>query len=502
MKLFSVIMDFKFTNSCSCDAVAFFAFKNNLPKKLKDLDVDDVVSEALNVDKKVSDKSTSITEVLIPRGKFTHKVVFVVNIVDKDNCCLSTIIANASASLATALNRSKVNSIDIYTDIDAKIEEIKIIKSIVTGIKLSNYSFNKYFVKKQEEKKLSLTKVNIVTELKIGSEIMDELFVLDGTLKARDLQAEPANHLYPESFAEICKKMEISGIKCHILSKDEMEKQGMGAFIGVAQGSSNEPKLVALEWMGDKNTSASPIVFVGKGITFDTGGVNLKPTHGMNEMKADMGGAAVVACLIEALAKRKAKVNAVGILALAENMISGNAQRPSDVVTSMSGQTIEVDNTDAEGRLVLADAMWYAQDKYKPQLMIDLATLTGAITVALGDIYAGLFSNDSDLESNLIKAGKKCGELLWNFPMSCEYDSQINSEIADVKNTGQSGRGGGSITAAHFLKRFVQDGIKWAHIDIAAVTRNGFSDKPLYPKGYTGFGVRLLNEFIKANYEA
>ncbi len=493
-------MNFTISASYKEGAVAFFAFNREFPSALRELDNEGMILDAFNADKCVNDKSCSVTKILAPRGKFSHQTVFVVNIIKKVDEDLLDSISAACASLTSVLNHAKITSIDICPEIATSVDKKEIIISILNGIKLSNYAFNKYFVKKKKENEKSLVHANCVTDLDINSLIKDHIAVLDGTLRARDLQTEPANYLYPESFANLCKEMEGLGVKCKILSKSDMAELGMGAFIGVAQGSAYEPKLVALEWMG--NGSAAPIVLVGKGITFDTGGVNLKPTPGMTEMKSDMGGAAVVACFIESLAKRKAKVNVVSILALAENMISGTAQRPSDVVTSMSGQTIEVDNTDAEGRLVLADAMWYAQEVYKPQLMIDLATLTGAITVALGDTYAGLFANDQELESKLINAGKKCGELLWHFPMSKKYDAQINSDIADVKNTGQSGRGGGSITAAHFLQRFVKEGVKWAHIDIAGVTRNKYDDKPLYPKGYTGFGVRLLNEFIKSNYEA
>ncbi|MDZ5761990.1 Cytosol aminopeptidase [Candidatus Cyrtobacter comes] len=494
-------MDFAISTSYKESAVAFFAFNREFPKMLRELDTDNMVLDVFSADKCVNDKSCSITKVLAPKGKLSQKTVFVVNIVKKTDEDLLDSLSAACASLTSALNNAKITSVDICTEITASLDKKETVISILNGIKLSNYTFNKYFVKKKKDNEKSLVKANLITDLDIKHEIEANIAVLDGTLRARDLQTEPANHLYPESFANLCKKMETVGVKCNILSKDEMLRLGMGAFIGVAQGSAYEPKLVALEWIGNNNNT-SPIVLVGKGITFDTGGVNLKPTPGMTEMKSDMGGAAVVACFVESLAKRKTKVNVVGILALAENMISGTAQRPSDVVTSMSGQTIEIDNTDAEGRLVLADAMWYAQEVYKPKIMIDLATLTGAITIALGDTYAGLFSNDKELETALISAGQKCGELLWHFPMSKKYDAQINSDIADVKNTGQSGRGGGSITAAHFLQRFVKEGVKWAHIDIAAVTRNKYDDKPLYPKGYTGFGVRLLNEFIKSNYEA
>jgi leucyl aminopeptidase len=270
----------------------------------------------------------------------------------------------------------------------------------------------------------------------------------------------------------------------------------MGALLGVGQGSERESQLVVMRWMGGPEDQA-PLAFVGKGVTFDTGGISIKPAGGMEDMKWDMGGSAVVIGLMKALALRNAKVNVVGVVGLVENMPGGNAQRPGDVVTTMSGQTVEVINTDAEGRLVLADAMWYTQDRFKPQFMIDLATLTGAIIIALGDQYAGLFSNDDRLADKLTAAGKAVGEGVWRLPIDDPYDKQIKSEIADMMNVG--GREGGSITAAMFLKRFV-NGVKWAHLDIAGVTWSK-KDGPVTPKGATAFGVRLLDRLVSDNYE-
>jgi leucyl aminopeptidase len=275
-----------------------------------------------------------------------------------------------------------------------------------------------------------------------------------------------------------------------------MEKLGMGALLGVAQGSAREPQMVIMRYDGGKRGQA-PLAFVGKGVTFDTGGISIKPAHGMEDMKWDMGGSAVVIGLMKALAGRKAKCNVIGVVGLVENMPSGTAQRPGDVVKSMSGQTIEVINTDAEGRLVLADALWYTQKRFKPKLMIDLATLTGAIIVALGSEQAGVFSSDDKLAKQLLESGKNVAELLWQLPISAEYDKMINSDIADMKNIG--GRGAGSITAAQFLQRFT-NGVPWAHLDIAGVTWSGKS-KPTVPKGGTGFGVRLLDNFVAENCE-
>jgi leucyl aminopeptidase len=317
----------------------------------------------------------------------------------------------------------------------------------------------------------------------------------------RDLVSEPANELYPESFADQCKELASLGIKVQILDEAKMERLGMGALLGVGQGSRRESRLVVMKWNGDtrKNAPKKPLAFVGKGVCFDTGGISLKPGPGMEEMKWDMGGAGTVTGLMKALAGRKAKVNAVGVIGLVENMPDGNAQRPGDIVKSMSGQTIEILNTDAEGRLVLADALWYTQKTFKPEFMIDLATLTGAIIIALGHENAGLFSNNDDLSDKLYKAGQDVDEGVWRFPLSSAYAKQTKSPIADLQNIGTGGRGAGSIVAAEFLQKFVND-VPWVHLDIAGMAWSK-QDKPTVPKGGTGYGVRLLNQFVKENYE-
>ena len=286
-------------------------------------------------------------------------------------------------------------------------------------------------------------------------------------------------------------------MRLQALDEKRMAALGMGALLGVAQGSARSPRLVVARWNGAAR-DRSPIAFVGKGVTFDTGGISIKPASNMEDMKWDMGGAGVVLGLMKALAGRKAKVNAVGIAGLVENMPSGTAQRPGDVVRTMSGQTVEVINTDAEGRLVLADAMWYCQDKFKPHTMIDLATLTGAVIVSLGHENAGLFANDDEVADRLRAAGQAVGEPVWRLPLGDAYDKLLKSDIADMKNVG--GRWAGSITAAQFLKRFVKDGVKWAHLDIAGVTWSS-KDAPTVPKGGTGFGVRLLDRLVAEHYE-
>jgi len=371
--------------------------------------------------------------------------------------------------------------------------------NVAYGALLRSYRFDKYRTKEKKEDKPSLKKLVVATEA--HSEAKKAFVTLEaiaeGVFLTRDLASEPANIIYPESLAAEAKKLAALGLEVEVLGEKQMKKLGMGALLGVGQGSEKESQLVTLRWTGADDKEAAPVAFVGKGVTFDTGGICIKPAGGMEDMKWDMGGSAVVIGLMKALAARKAKVNVVGVVGLVENMPSGNAQRPGDVVTSMSGQTIEVINTDAEGRLVLADALWYCQQQFKPKAMIDLATLTGAIIISLGDHYAGLFSNDDTLSEQLSDAGKDVGELVWRLPLDEPYDKQIKSEIADMKNVG--GREAGSITAAMFLKRFVKD-TPWAHLDIAGVTW-AKKDGPVTPKGATAFGVRLLDRLVAANYE-
>lgn len=367
------------------------------------------------------------------------------------------------------------------------------------GARLGSYAFDKYKTKKKGHAK------TIIKELSIqcaGSANAKRDFakhnkVVDGVFFTRDLVSEPSNILYPKTLAAEAKSLSAIGVKVEILDKAKMKKLGMGALLGVAQGSAHDPFLVIMQWNGASKKD-KPLAFVGKGVTFDTGGISLKPAGGMEEMKYDMGGSGVVIGLMKALAGRKAKVNAVGVVGLVENMPSGTAQRPGDIVRSMSGQTIEVLNTDAEGRLVLADALWYTKERFKPQIMVDLATLTGAIVMALADEYAGLFSNDDKLAVDLENAGKKMGEKLWRMPMGDAYDKMIDSPAADMQNI-SSGKGGGSITAAQFLKRFVGT-TKWAHLDIAGVTWEK-KGKPTVPKGGSGYGVRLLNRFVADTFE-
>ncbi|MEO8724159.1 MAG: leucyl aminopeptidase [Sphingobium sp.] len=367
------------------------------------------------------------------------------------------------------------------------------------GAKLRGWRMDRYRTKLPEKSRPTLEIIHIVSDLPDLTDQWARLSaVADGVMFTRELVAEPGNIIFPESFVERCRGLEDMGIELTVLDEAQMARLGMGALLGVAQGSARKPRILAMKWDGTDGDQTPPLVLIGKGVTFDSGGISLKPGPGMEDMKWDMGGAGAVVGTMKALAGRGAKAHVVGICGLVENMPDGNAQRPGDIVTSMSGQTIEVLNTDAEGRLVLCDVLTWAQKTYSPDVVIDLATLTGAILVALGDQHGGLFSNDDGLANDLLSAGKAAGDLLWRFPLSDAYDKMIDSPIADMKNIG--GRYAGSITAAQFIKRFVNDGVKWAHLDIAGMV---WADKPgsVWDKGATGYGVRLLDRLIADRFE-
>ncbi|MEZ0261700.1 MAG: leucyl aminopeptidase [Alphaproteobacteria bacterium] len=369
------------------------------------------------------------------------------------------------------------------------------------GALLSSYRFDRYLTKEPKEKKPTLKTLSFTVNdpSKVKKIFEDAQTTAEAVYLTRDLVSEAPNVLYPASFADIIRKeLTPLGIKVRVLGMKEIQKLGMGALEAVGQGSAREPKLVAMEYTGGSKKQKN-VCFVGKGVTFDTGGISLKPGPGMEDMKWDMAGAAVVTGLMKSLASRKAKVNAVGIVALAENMPSGNAARPGDIVSSMSGQTVEILNTDAEGRLILCDALWYAQEEYKPTHIVDLATLTGAVIIALGHEYAAVFSNDNDLAKNLIAAGKDVGEELWRLPLNDAWDKAIDSPAADMKNI-SGGRDAGSAIGAHFLKRFIQKDVKWAHLDIAGVAWSP-KDRTSVPKGASAFGLRLLDRFVAENFE-
>ncbi len=374
---------------------------------------------------------------------------------------------------------------------------------VALGFKLASFKFNKYKTKKHDSKHNIGQVFFLLADEAEGHKFHSHYeHLAEGVFKTCEFGNEPPNVLFPAEYANRLKKFEDVGLRVDVLGKAELEELGMGALLGVAQGSIFEPKVVVMHWDGGKDGD-SPVAFVGKGVTFDNGGVSLKPPKGMWDMKYDMSGSGVVAGTMYELASRKAKINAVGVVGLVENAIGQNAQRPSDIVTAMSGQTIEVLNTDAEGRLVLADILYYTRTKFKPKFMINFATLTGAIVVALGNSKAGLFSNDQELVDNIIDASVESGEGVWNMPLSEEYDKLINSKVADMQNISTKGYGADSISAAQFLKRFVGNDTPWAHVDIAGVSWDapcGSSHK-LIPSGATGFGVRLCDTLVSRFYE-
>ncbi|SJZ42617.1 leucyl aminopeptidase [Enhydrobacter aerosaccus] len=399
-------------------------------------------------------------------------------------------------------NAAGQKAVTVVVDVveKSKLSPAQIAAHIALGAQLRGYRFDKYKTKEKAEQKPTLQKVTVVVsavaEAKRAYAPLEP--AVDAVFFTRDLVSEPANVLYPTEFARRARELTKLGVKVEILGEAEMKRLGMGALLGVGQGSDRESQLLVMRWMkGPKNQA--PVALIGKGVCFDTGGISLKPAGGMEDMKWDMGGAGAVTGAMKLLAGRKARVNVVAVCALVENMPDGKAQRPGDVVKTMSGQTVEVINTDAEGRLILCDAMWYAQEKFKPQAMVELSTLTGAIIVSLGHERAGLFSNNTPLSNQLRAAGAEIGEKLWRMPLGPKYDKLIDSDIADIKNV-SNGRDGGSITAAQFLQRFVQEGVAWAHLDIAGVAWSAKGNDTT-PKGATAFGVRLLDRWIADSYE-
>ena len=399
-------------------------------------------------------------------------------------------------ALNAAYGTAKDVTVMVEDAFDGKFELQNIAARIGLGARLGAYRFDRYKSKKSAGAPKAFTLA--MKESKKARGIFDELnAVAEGVEFARNLVNEPANVLTPLAFAARTSALTELGVKREVLTVAQMKRLGMGALLGVGQGSANPSRLVVLRWQGARNKSAQPLAFVGKGVCFDTGGISIKPSANMGDMKGDMGGAAAVTGLMHALARRKAKVNAVGVIGLVENMPSGAAQRPGDIVKSMSGQTIEVLNTDAEGRLVLADAIWYTQKRFKPAFIIDLATLTGAIMIALGQEYAGLFSDDDRLAQQLEAVGRDEGEKVWRMPVCDAFDKMINTPNADMQNIG--GRFAGSSTAAQFLKRFV-NGVPWVHLDIAG-TAMGSPKTPTSRTWASGYGVKLLDRFVRSHYE-
>jgi leucyl aminopeptidase len=409
----------------------------------------------------------------------------------------------AGGKLCAALGARQIKSAELYADNDAPHSDV-LAAHMAVGAVLRSYKFEIYKTPKPEgEKEELLEAVNIVLQDAEAAQKVytEQSCVVQGVFWARDLVNEPPNVLYPEAYAKRIKDMlKPLGVDVEILDDKKMLKLGMGALMAVGQGSARPPFMVIMQWKGDKGNKGAPLAFVGKGVTFDTGGISLKPGPGMEDMKMDMGGSAAVVGLMKSLALRKAKVNVVGIVGLVENMPSDRAYRPADIVTSYAGKTIEVLNTDAEGRLVLADALSYVQDKYKPSLIVDLATLTGAMIVALGHEYCGTFCTDDAMWEQLSRASKATEEKLWRMPLDDLWKKEMEGSFSDIQNVAKSGRDAGSCTAAGFLWHFIKDGTPWAHMDIAG-TAWIKGDRDITPKYGTGFGVRLLDRFVADNYE-
>tara|TARA_R110002126_G_scaffold155833_3_gene303052 strand:+ start:62633 stop:64126 length:1494 start_codon:yes stop_codon:yes gene_type:complete len=443
-------------------------------------------------------KKFAVVDMLVPRGSPADRLVIV------GTGAASELQANDWLRIGgTAFAQmNKAQNVTLFVDaVDVAVSADNV-ADIALGMLMRNYDFDTYKTRNRDngkETKPKTANITLVTEhaAEAKKAYAAVQSVAEGVTLARNLVNEPANILGPVEFARKASDLEKLGVEVEILTEKEMKKLGMGALLGVAQGSVRPPRMAIMQWKGGKSKQ-KPIAFVGKGVVFDSGGISLKPGAGMEDMKGDMGGAAAVMGLMHTLASRKAKANVVAIIGLVENMPDGNAQRPGDIVTSMSGQTIEVINTDAEGRLVLCDALWYCQDRFKPQFMINLATLTGAVLVALGHQHAGLFSNNDDLCSKLSAAGALTQEKVWRLPLGPEYDKLIDSKFADMKNIG--GRMAGAITAGQFLQRFVNE-TPWAHLDIAG-TGLGPPLTEINRSWAPGYGVRLLNELVRTHYES
>ena len=487
-------MKITFADDAKTDIIAFIVDEGRkLPQSASKLDEASggLLTEAVTA-ARFEGKSGQQAIVVLPKGLDAKRAVLVGGgkPKDRDGQGYEKIGATVMKSQAS----SGFKSLGIHVD---KGEDAA---RVAAGAKLAAYRFDTYKTKLKPENKPSVSALTVITEdAKDAKAAFKQLgAATDGTYMARDLVNEPPNTLYPESYAKRLKELEKLGVEVEVLGEKEMKKLGMGSLLGVGQGSSKESQLVVMKWMGGKDGD-DPVILVGKGVCFDTGGISLKPGPGMEAMRGDMGGSAAVAGTIKSVATRKAKANVVGIVGLVENMPDGDAIRPGDILTSASGQTIEVQNTDAEGRLVLADALWYAQENFKPAAMIDLATLTGAIVISLGHEHAGMFTEDDSLAKELKRTGKQEGENVWRLPLGDVYDRLLNSKFADMKNIG--GRAAGSITAAQFLKRFVNDGVKWAHLDIAGVAWREGEKPPQDPSWASGFGPRLLDRWIADNYE-
>ncbi len=473
-----------------------------IAKQLDD-DGDGVLSRAVEA-AAFKAKAKSSVEILAPTGLKEKRVVLIgsgdAEGAEENDWVMLGGVVGSKLGAANA----KTASLVVEIDGEAKLPEHEVAAAIALGAYLRGYKFDKYITKKEsdedgaKDRRFVKLVVHCSDPKKAEKSFASRKAIGDGVMLARDLVNEPANVLGPVEFAERAEALKGVGVEVEVLDVKEIKKKKMGALLAVAQGSSRPARVVVMRWNGGKKSEA-PIAFIGKGVVFDTGGISIKPSAGMEDMKGDMGGAACVVGLMYALAGRKAKVNAVGLIGCVENMPSGDAMRPGDIVTSMSGQTIEVLNTDAEGRLVLADVMHYAQERFEPQMMVDLATLTGAIMVALGKSYAGLFCNNDELAEGILGASEATGEKTWRMPLDKAFHKMIDSKNADVKNLG--GRWGGACTAAAFLERFVLDkDTPWAHIDLAGTAMDAPKNEINQSWG-SGWGVRLLDRLVADRYE-
>ncbi|WP_439532408.1 leucyl aminopeptidase [Polymorphobacter sp.] len=442
-------------------------------------------------------EAASVVELLAPAGtEATRLLVVGTGDPDKADAAVFEKIGGALAARLLTSGETRL-SVDV-SGVQAALPLAEAAAHLAHGAALRSWRFDRYRTTMKEKQKPTLVAIDVIGATGAGAWHDRLAAIAGGVARTRELVSEPANIIYPESFVERAMDLAGLGIELTVLDEDEMRTLGMGALLGVSQGSVRPARVLAMRWNGLGADAGKPVLLVGKGVTFDTGGISLKPAGGMEDMKWDMGGAGAVTGAMHALAARKARAHVVGVVGLVENMPDGNAQRPGDVVTSMDGQTIEVINTDAEGRLVLCDLLCWVQKTWSPEVIVDLATLTGAIIVSLGEEYAGLFANEDGLAAQLEAAGRSVDDKLWRMPMGPSYDKLIDSPIADMKNVG--GRHAGSVTAAQFLARFIKPGVKWAHLDIAGTV---WADKAgtLHDKGATGFGVRLLDRFIADNFE-
>ena len=497
-------MEVRFVNEIRGDAVVLMAVEGGaLTTAAHALDgrLNGAISRAAQAARFTGAAGTAF-EILAPTGVETSRIVVIgLGPVEKiEPLSVERWAGHAIRRLLT----SGIEKLVLVADGHKGVTAAESAARAANGARLAAYRFDRYRTKLRPDQKPTIAELYVVTDGPAAAQARYEhdAAVVDGVHWARELVSEPPNVLYPEAFAARIKTtLEPLGVDVDILGEAEMEKLGMNALLGVGRGSTRQSQLVTMTWRGAKNKAAQPLALVGKGVTFDTGGISLKPGAAMDEMKGDMGGAAAVVGAMKALAMRKARANVVGLVGLVENMPDGDAQRPGDIVVSMSGQTIEVLNTDAEGRLVLSDVVWHAQEKFNPAAVVDLATLTGAIIIALGHEHAGLFCNDDDLAQALIAAGQAEGEPVWRLPLSPAYDKMMDSPNADMKNI--SGKpAAGSITGAQFIGRFIKPGMPWAHIDIAGTAwKPGPYEDPVSPTWATGYGVRLLNRLVAGRYE-